>query len=104
MLQLFLNIAVFGMEPQQAVQAPRVATYNYPGSSHPHTYLAGVVRCERRISQDTLDTLSTWGHRIELWPEFMPAAGAPCMVVWDRDRRIFQGAADPRRQSYAIGF
>jgi gamma-glutamyltranspeptidase/glutathione hydrolase len=104
MLQVFLNIAVFGMEPQEAVQAPRVATFNFPASSHPHEYFPGLLRCEKRISQDVVDALSSWGHRIELWPEYMPASGAPCIVIRDADTGIFRGAADPRRQSYAIGF
>ena len=36
MTQVFLNIVVFGMEPQAAVEAPRFATYSYPSSSAPH--------------------------------------------------------------------
>jgi gamma-glutamyltranspeptidase/glutathione hydrolase len=104
MLQVFLNIAVFGMEPQEAVQAPRAATFNFPASSHPHDYFPGLVRCEERIDVEVIDTLSHWGHRIELWPEYMPASGAPCIVIRDPDSGLFKGAADPRRQSYAVGF
>src|SRR5262249_49522170 len=35
MAQVFLNVAVFGMEPQAAIEAPRFATYSYPGSFEP---------------------------------------------------------------------
>ncbi|MBI1965005.1 MAG: gamma-glutamyltransferase, partial [Betaproteobacteria bacterium] len=35
MLQVFLNINVFGMDAQAAVEAPRFANYSYPGSFEP---------------------------------------------------------------------
>jgi len=41
MLQVFLNINVFGMSPQAAVEAPRFAGYSYPGSFEPHPYYPG---------------------------------------------------------------
>ena len=34
MLQTFLNLFVFGMGPQAAVEAPRFASYSFPNSSH----------------------------------------------------------------------
>src|SRR5690606_27902192 len=36
MLQTFLNMEVFGMEPQQAVESPRFATFSFPSSFEPH--------------------------------------------------------------------
>jgi hypothetical protein len=33
MLQVFLNVAVFGLLPQAAIEMPRFATYSYPGPS-----------------------------------------------------------------------
>ena len=38
MLQVFLNMAVFDMAPQQAIEQPRFASSSFPGSSDPHTY------------------------------------------------------------------
>jgi gamma-glutamyltranspeptidase/glutathione hydrolase len=49
MLQVFLNVAVFGMTPQAAIEAPRFATYSYPGSFEPHAYYPDEVRLERRL-------------------------------------------------------
>src|SRR2546428_6905862 len=34
----YFNIAVFGMLPQAAIEAPRFSTYSYPGSLEPHAY------------------------------------------------------------------
>jgi gamma-glutamyltranspeptidase / glutathione hydrolase len=103
MLQVFLNIAVFGMAAQEAVQAPRIATYNMPATAHPHEYEPGVVRIESRISEEVRNQLRAWGHRVEDWPDYMPTAGAPCIVIRDPETGIFYGGADHRRQSQAIG-
>ncbi len=37
------------MEPQAAIEAPRVASYSFPASSHPHPYAPGLVRAEGRL-------------------------------------------------------
>ena len=36
MLQVFLNIVEFGMEPQEAIEAPRAITHSFPNSFWPH--------------------------------------------------------------------
>src|SRR5207249_243562 len=41
MLQVFLNVTVFGMELQRAVEAPRVASRSFPDSFWPHAHAAG---------------------------------------------------------------
>ena len=55
MLQAFLNIHVFGMEVQDAVEAPRCASYSYPGSFEPHDYHPGLLKLEGRIDRSTGD-------------------------------------------------
>ena len=39
MVQMFLNIVEFGMEPQTAVEQPRFTSWNFPNSFWPHEYL-----------------------------------------------------------------
>jgi gamma-glutamyltranspeptidase len=41
MLQVFLNVTQFGKRVQEAVEAPRVSTKNFPDSFAPHTYYPG---------------------------------------------------------------
>lgn len=103
MLQAFLNIAVFGMPPQEAVEAPRVATVSFPGSFWPHLYLPGRLRAEARIPPETLGELERLGHRVERWSEWEWRAGAVCLVSVDA-AGVRHGAADPRRASYAVGW
>ena len=103
MLQVFLNIHMFGMEVQEAVEAPRVASYSYPSSFEPHAYHPGLLHMESRIDRATGEALSRLGHTIGWWPEWTWLAGAVCTVVADQQTGVLKGGADPRRPSYALG-
>ena len=101
MLQVFLNVTVFGMEPQAAVEAPRLASRSFPDSFWPHAMAPGKVEIERRIPRETRDALAALGHVVAEWPEFEWRAGAVCVVRVGRDDTRWAGA-DPRRGSLAI--
>jgi len=104
MVQMLLNIIDYGMDPQEAVEAPRVATYSFPMSVHPHSYSPGVVRAEARIPETAIEMLGRLGHKMEVWPEWSPKAGALSTITLDPQAGILTGAADPRRLAYAIGW
>lgn len=104
MVQLAVNLIDFGMEPQAAIEAPRVASYSFPASSHPHPYNPGLVQAERRLPAEVLADLARRGHRVEPWPDFAAQAGALCTIVANRERGFLAGAADPRRMAYAMGW
>jgi gamma-glutamyltranspeptidase / glutathione hydrolase len=103
MLQVFLNIQLFGMDVQDAVEAPRGASYSYPGSFEPHAYHPGLLNLESRIDRATGDALGRLGHKVEWWPDWTWLAGAVCTVVADLETGVLKGGADPRRPSYALG-
>src|SRR5499427_5215884 len=103
MLQVFLNIHLFGMEVQEAVEAPRVASYSYPSSFEPHAYHPGLLNMESRIDKRTGEALTRLGHKIAWWPEWTWLAGAVCTVVAEQETGVLKGGADPRRPSYALG-
>jgi gamma-glutamyltranspeptidase / glutathione hydrolase len=103
MLQVFLNIHLFGMEVQEAIEAPRVASYSYPSSFEPHAYHPGLLNMESRIDKATGEALSKLGHKIGWWPDWTWLAGAVCSVVADQQSGLLKGGADPRRPSYALG-
>src|SRR6185295_6740065 len=64
MLQVFLNVVLWGMDPQTAVEAPRFAGYSYPSSSEPHNYHPGRLNLESRIDKSTIDALGALGHKV----------------------------------------
>ena len=103
MLQVFLNIAVFGMAPQAAIEAPRFSTYSYPASFEPHEYLPDDLRLERRLATQVGGVLADKGHKVVTWPDWTWKAGGVCTITIDHERGILAAGADPRRMSYAIG-
>jgi gamma-glutamyltranspeptidase/glutathione hydrolase len=104
MLQVFLNINVFGMDVQDAVEAPRFTTYSFPGSSAPHDYHPGRLNLENRIPAATGDALAALGHKVAWWPEIEWRAGAVCAIRVHPGTGILHGGADPRRPAYALGW
>ena len=104
MLQVFLNLHVFGMEMQSALEAPRFATYSFPSSSAPHTYLPARLTLENRVPRATGNTLAAMGHDVTWWPELDEAAGAVCAIRVNPQTGILEGGADPRRMGYALGW
>ncbi len=103
MLQVLLNVIAHGMRPQQAVEAPRMATRSFPDSFWPHSHAPGVLEVERRIPSETRGALSALGHKVAEWPEWDWRAGGVCAIVAGSNG-ILAGGADPRRGAHAIGW
>lgn len=104
MLQTFLNIVLFGMDPQVAVEAPRFVSRSFPDSFSPHAYYPGQLNLEGQIDNRVGDDLATLGHVIEWWPERTSRAGGMCMTRFDAESGMFHAGADSRRGAYAIGW
>jgi len=101
MLQVLLNVTVFGMPLQEAIEAPRVASRSFPDSFWPHTYSPGKLEAERRLSKDTRDALAGLGHTMGEWPDWEWRAGSVCAVKVGPEGTRW-GGADPRRGSLLI--
>jgi gamma-glutamyltranspeptidase/glutathione hydrolase len=104
MVQFLINLIDFGMDAQAAVEAPRVATYSFPDSFYPHTYAPGQMKAEGRIAPEVIEALRAKGHQVEVWGDFVRAAGSLNAIVVDEGAESLQGAADPRRTGYAMGW
>ena len=103
MVQMFLNVAEFGMDVQQAIEAPRVSTWSFPNSFWPHAYNPGAVGIEGRIPAHTLAELQRKGHKLDLWEDWAIRMGSLCAVEVDQQRGGLSSGADPRRDGYAMG-
>jgi len=104
MLQVLLNQVLFGMPAQDAVEAPRFASYSFPDSFEPHECFPGRLNAETRVAPQVLDGLRAKGHDLAAWPDFTWRAGAVCTIVADQKTGVLAGGADPRRPSYAVGW
>jgi len=104
MLQTFLNIEIFGMDVQQAVEAPRFASFSFPSSFEPHNAMPGRLMAEDLMARETGERLAAMGHKLQWWHDRNWRAGAMCVVKHDLESGIRWGGADPRRPAYAAGF
>jgi gamma-glutamyltranspeptidase/glutathione hydrolase len=103
MVQLFLNVAEFGMDPQQAIEQPRVSAWSFPNSFWPHAYHPGLVGVEGRIDPSTVAELNRRGHKVEVWDDWTSRMGSLGAIKVDRERGSLSAGADLRRDGYAMG-
>ena len=104
MLQVLLNVLIFGMNPQEAVEAPRFASYSFPSSFAPHSCFPGLLKMESRVRRETGVELEELGHRVSWWPDWSWRSGGVCTILVNQARGVLQGGADPRRPGYAVGW
>ncbi len=102
MLQVLLNHLHFGMELQDAIEAPRVASYSFPSSFAPFDYFPGRLAVEGRIATATGEALAARGHEVKTWSDWTWLAGSVEAVRSDPGTGLVAAGADPRRPAYAI--
>jgi gamma-glutamyltranspeptidase/glutathione hydrolase len=98
-LQLILDVLVFGMNPQQAVEAPRFATQTLVNSFWPRVYKPGQLNVEAGIPERTREELRALGHLVTE----IGACGIGAVVTRrDPETGVLSAGADPRRPTYAL--
>jgi len=103
MLQVFLNIFHFGMDVQEAIEAPRFATFSFPNSFAPYTHFPGRLCLEDRFPESVLANLRDRGHKLdEKWPPWTRRACAVEAILLDSGTGFLRAGADPRQPAYAI--
>jgi len=100
-LQLVLNLLVFGMNPQQAVEAPRFSTQTLVNSFYPRVYRPGQLNVEPGIAESTRAALRALGHSVTE----TGACGVGAVVTRrDPATGALSAGADPRRPTYALAW
>jgi gamma-glutamyltranspeptidase/glutathione hydrolase len=101
-VQYFLNVAVFDMTPQQAVEAPRFLIWSFPDSFWPHVYTPGRMELEGRFDAETGRELERRGHKVEWLPLYAGRANNVCGISLDHATGTLSAGADLRGEAYAI--
>lgn len=99
MTQVLLNMLDLGMTPEDAVRAPRVATYAFPGSFAPHDVHPNKVLYEADLDAAQIDDLTKRGHDLDAWPQETWMAGGICIALRGPDGPL--AIADTRRAGTA---
>lgn len=103
LLQVLLNVIEFGMNPQEAVEAPRFDTQHYISSFDNHEFLPGVLNVESRIAPEVIKQLESRGHKIIIQTPW-GTGSSPTVIMYDVKSGVISGGADPRRGRYAVAW
>jgi gamma-glutamyltranspeptidase/glutathione hydrolase len=102
-LQVITHLLDFGMTVAEAVEAPRWRNTQSPTESNfPHT-CENELLMESRFSPELRTELENRGHTLNVLGPWL-AAGSEVMIEVDQDNGALHGAADPRRDGYAVGW
>lgn len=98
-MQTLINLVDFGMNIQQAIEAPRWSTRSFPASPFPHTMHPGDMSVEERIPEATRQALIARGHKLRVRPAW--SMGSNAGIVVDPITGVLSAGADPRVEAYA---
>jgi gamma-glutamyltranspeptidase/glutathione hydrolase len=103
-LQVFLNVVVWGMSPEQALDQPRFGSYNYPETGSEVNEHPGVLKLEDRFPAETVEALRQKGHVLEPWGIWDWHACALTVTYRDPETGLLIAAGDVRRETSALGY
>jgi gamma-glutamyltranspeptidase/glutathione hydrolase len=98
-MQTLINMIDFGMNIQQAIEAPRWSSRAFPASPFPHTMHPGDLSVESRIPETTRQALISRGHKLRVAPPW--SLGSNAGIVVDMNSGVLSAGADPRVDAYA---
>jgi gamma-glutamyltranspeptidase/glutathione hydrolase len=102
-LQFFINYVDFGMNVQEAVDAPNFHSSHFPASFYPHSAEPGAMAIENRVSEETIESLKAKGHNVQVvrgWSH-----GRVLGIRYDAGTGVMYGASSPRLETgYAMGW
>lgn len=100
-VQIVINLIDFGMNLQEAGDAPRM---RHTGSSQPTGSKmkdGGTLNLETGFSPETLRALSILGHSIQ---HSVGAYGGYQAIMWDANNKVYIGASESRKDGQAAGY
>jgi len=101
-VEILMNMIDFGMNAQEAGDAPRI---DHQGSSDPtgvKSNGAGTIYLESGFSFETIRTLMQMGHTISY--EIPGSYGGYQSIQYDAEHKVYYGASDARKDGMAAGY
>jgi len=101
-LQFFLNYVDFGMDLQEAIDAPTFHSEHFRNSFYPRAARPGHMAVEGRIDEAVRKALEARGHAVEAVGDWVN--GQVEGIRFDAETGVISAAASPRGVSYAMGW
>src|SRR5438093_1846811 len=101
-MQTLMNVVDFGMNVQEAIEAPRWATRSFPASPFPHTMYPGEMSVEQRVPEAVRTALVARGHKLRVGGAW--TMGSLAAIVVDPKTGVLSAGTDPRVDAYAIAW
>ncbi|MCG3149296.1 MAG: Glutathione hydrolase-like YwrD proenzyme [Verrucomicrobiae bacterium] len=101
-LQFFLNVVEFGMDLQEAIDAPTIHTTHFPSSFHPRPAEPNRMYVEERIAPAIRQELTARGHNVGVTGAW---SNGRVLAIRINQHGTLEGAASPRAMmAYALGW
>jgi gamma-glutamyltranspeptidase/glutathione hydrolase len=102
-LNVLLEMIVFGKDIQDAIEAPRINSLHPFGSFDTHPSEPGVLEIEDRVPAAIRDALIAQGHKLKVLGPYAMSTGVVAVGV-NPQTATLRGGADPRRERYIFGW
>jgi gamma-glutamyltranspeptidase / glutathione hydrolase len=102
-LNVLLEMIVFGKGLQEAIEAPRVNSLHPFGSFDTHPSEPGVLEIEDRVPEAVRSALTARGHKLKVIGPYAMSTGVVAVGVDPRSGTL-RGGADVRRERYIFGW
>jgi gamma-glutamyltranspeptidase len=100
---VFTNIVDFGLNVQEAVEAPRFCGSSFPQSPWPHRAYPNRLQVEARLAPAVIEALNARGHQVEVVGPWGVRNGFTPILV-NPETGVYHGGADPRKESVMLGW
>ncbi len=102
-LQFFVNVVDFGMDLQDAIDAPSYHTAHMPSSFYPRKSRPGEIVVEGRVPGPVIEELRARGHAVEVVGDW--SLNYTTAATFDGERGLVEAAASSRgERNYALGW
>ncbi|HUF79387.1 MAG TPA: gamma-glutamyltransferase [Thermoanaerobaculia bacterium] len=101
LLQYFLNVVEWGMDAQEAAEAPNITSYQMISSFGAHESQPGRLTLREDTSPWVVSALRKMGYRVEL---DLKTSGPITAIVFDHEHGTMWGAASDFGEDYGVGW
>lgn len=101
LLQFFLNVVEFGMNVQQACEAPNITSYQMRSSFGQHAFSPGQLDLNEKVGQEVRDKLVKMGYRLSIKKY---TSGPINAIFFDWKHGTFWGGSSNYGEDYGISW